>query len=84
MFKNETIHNQFGTAIEVENMNFAGVMIIENCEFHNNYGSRGASINFYQAGIMIGLENHYSLDRNSQSTPANLEALVKSKEEREV
>ena len=84
MFKNETIHNQFGTAILVENMNFAGVTIIENCEFHNNVASRGGSINFYQAGIMISLENRYSLDQNSLTMPTHLEELIKSKEEREV
>ena len=78
-FKNETISDTVGVALDIKNMNNAGVTIIEDCTFFNNIGTTGASINMDEGGTLIGLANHFSLDPNNLEMPESVFALILKK-----
>lgn len=75
-FKNETISNTVGGAIDLKNMNNAGLTIIENCIFYNNFGPEGGSINMEEGGSLFAIENHFSLDPMYLMVPKELQDLI--------
>ena len=83
-FKNETIYDNIGTAINFKNLNNAGVTIVENCKFENNVGTYGGAINMEEAGSLIGYKNHFSLDKANLVVPDEILDLINLKQEHEI
>ena len=83
-FKNETMDHIVGIAIEFKNMNNAGATIVEDCTFYDNIGSYGGSINMEEGGSLIGLKNHFFLDKADQEMPEKLMDVIEVKDAREI
>ena len=83
IFKNELIQNQVGVAIEIKGMNNAGVTIIEDCTFYNNFGSLGGSIHVEQGGALVSLNNHFSQDKRYLTVPPEVQRIIDVKQARE-
>ena len=64
LFFNETISNTIGGAIVVKNTNNAGVTILMDCLFYNNFGTEGGSINIDEGGALIAINVNFSLSKD--------------------
>lgn len=74
-FKNETITKTIGGAIDFKNMNEAGLTIIEQCNFKDNFALLGGSINMEEGGSLFAFENTFELDKEYLVSPKDLENL---------
>ena len=61
-------------------MNNAAVTMLFNCNFHNNFGAEGGSINVQEGGTLIAINVNFSLDKGYLIVPDALIALVRQKE----
>ena len=75
-FRNETISNTVGGAVVIMNMNDAGVTMFIDCNFHNNFGAKGGSINMNEGGKLIAINVSFSLEKTYSSVPLALRELV--------
>ena len=53
-------------------MNYIGLTGVENCTFFNNFGPDGGSIKLEYGGILQGVDNKFSLDKDYLTVPYDL------------
>ena len=75
-FKNETISNTVGGAVVIMNMNDVGVTMFIDCNFHNNFGAEGGSINMNEGGKLIAINVKFSLEKGYSIFPFALRELI--------
>ena len=78
-FKNETISNTVGGTIIVRNMNNAGITIVQDCKFTNNFHTEGGSIHISEGGILLGANNHFSLHNVFREKSYDFKILIDEK-----
>jgi len=61
-------------------MNEAGVTFFIDCNFYNNFGKEGGSINIDEGGTLFAINVNFSLNRGYLSIPEALINLVKAKQ----
>ena len=66
IFEQETIENTAGGAIVVELMNYAGLTIVTNCVFYNNFGRKGGAISMNEGGGLFAYNNVFSMLKDYQ------------------
>ena len=66
MFLNEHVRNTVGGAISIEGMNFFGFTIVKDCDFRNNFGKDGGSINMNEGGNLFAKGNTFELSPGFQ------------------